>query len=74
MILDINFNQDGGVTVRHTKWEKTKDSSFKWHLKMNLNESFSMMEEAAFSFLKVRFPPTEEGQARRQAFLQYIGT
>ncbi len=71
---DINFQKDGRVTVRHSKWEKTKDSSFKWHLKMTLNDSLSMLEDASFAFLKLRFPATEAGEARKRAFLDYIGT
>ena len=71
---DINFQKDGRVTVRHSKWEKTKDSSFKWHLKMTLNDSLSMLEDASFAFPKLRFPATEAGEARKRAFLDYIGT
>ncbi|ELR24255.1 uncharacterized protein ACA1_168930 [Acanthamoeba castellanii str. Neff] len=71
--IHINFQKDGRVTVRHSKWEKTKDSSFKWHLKMTLNDSLSMLEDASFAFLKLRFPATEAGEARKRAFLDYIG-
>jgi hypothetical protein len=41
---------------------------------MTLNDSLSMLEDVSFAFLKLRFPTTEEGVARKKALLDYIGT